>query len=185
MLDSSKENTIELLCGVNITAPKQLTCQADTMNAFHYDKTMVQAVKDDKGPFKCDRLEYQTPWFKPSPPIMRSKEDVDSKQWDLVENTWREKGKKRKGELDLSQIWQDFGVEELGWDKSKLDGTKGQAFDAEIPAELLDEFPIHYLWPPNLNLGSYPGFSNLNCVACMSHRERVLETSSRELIIFP
>ncbi|KAH7110819.1 hypothetical protein B0J11DRAFT_473636 [Dendryphion nanum] len=152
MLNSGKENTVELLCGVNIMAPKQLTSQADTMKAFDYEKTMVQPVSDGKGPFKCEGLECQEPSFQPLQPIMKDK-DVDSAQWGLVEKTWRAKGKKTEADVDIAKIWQDFGLEELGWDKGKFDGTAGEAFGADVPVELLNEFPIHYLWPPNLNLG--------------------------------
>jgi hypothetical protein len=81
-LNSIKEKTRYLMCGVSIGKPEPQVSEGDKMPAFDFDKAQVEDVGKDF-PFKE---------FEPGPESflpLKPDESKGGKQWDLVAAAWK------------------------------------------------------------------------------------------------
>ncbi|EXJ83694.1 hypothetical protein A1O1_07318 [Capronia coronata CBS 617.96] len=148
LLNSAKEKTRYLMCGVSISKPDPQVSTGDKMPPFKFQLAQVEDVG----------THFQFKEFDPDPESFLPLEPDDSmggNQWDLVSKAWNHP---RTGDTvaDLAvQAWtDDIGLTLLGWDPKKMavSATGDNRMTGAKPQGLLDDIGDYFLWAPMLSV---------------------------------
>lgn len=104
---------------------------------------MVLEIESD---FHFPRIIPEEPVFQPAPV-----DEADRpKQWDAVRDAWNAPELGEGASMRASELWQEVGLSDLGWDPNKIDSEAGHEFVGRVPAAVVKDLEDYYLWAPFL-----------------------------------